>query len=112
MGGTLAAPAIALNACPTYIRINVPISQEPIGSAICGPASDPNEVIIDVDPYEDYLTPENLMYRVNGGPFQTSDKFVVNGEDIYNMTIMDAVTACSFDFQVNCLLVLPIVECR
>ncbi len=107
MGGTLANPAVSLNACPTFVRVNIPVSQEPIAFAICGLGNDPGESLIDVDVFPDYETPENLMYRLNNGVFQTSDIFTVNGGGIYDMTVMDAITACTFSFEVSCLL-LPI----
>ncbi len=109
VGGTLEAPAISLNACPTYVRVNVPINDEPVGEAICGPSPQANnEAIIDVDPMEDYPTIDNLMYRLDNGPFQTNDKFTVNSSGTYALTIMDMETACTYEFEVACSLVLPI----
>jgi len=108
-GGTVANPAVSLNPCATFIRINVPVNPVPEGEAICAPSPEiPDAFRIDVSAIEDYETPENLMYSIDNGPFQSSSEFLVQNTGEYEMAIMDVVSNCMFQFPVGCLQLLPI----
>jgi len=108
-GGTVDMPAVSINPCATYIRINVPVNPIPEGEATCEPTAENPEVFrIDIDPIADYETPENLMYSIDGGPFQVNDKFIVDEAGEYALAIMDAVSACTFNMAVGCARLLPI----
>ncbi len=108
-GGTVDMPAVSLNPCATLIRVNIPVNPVPVSQATC--ASLPNEpdlFRIDITTIEEYETPENLMYSINNGPFQSSSLFVVDEPGDYDLAVMDAVSACNFQLEVGCLKLLPI----
>jgi len=107
-GGTVENPAVSLNPCATFIRVNVPVNPVPVSAATCEQTG-AEEFIIDVDPMDDYETPENLMYRIgDSGPFQTSDQFIVGEDGDYDMTVVDMVSACQYEVPAVCFRQLPI----
>ena len=65
----------------------------------------PNGALIDVYP-TDMSSAGDILYSLNGGPFQSDNRFVVMGEDIadtYIITTMNTVTGCTYEFEADCM---------
>ncbi len=65
----------------------------------------PNGALIDVFPVGT-VSAADLVYSLNGGAFQSDNRFVVMEEDVaedYIITTMNVVTGCTYEFEADCM---------
>jgi len=97
------------NGCTDMVDVTVSFDKgvAPVGAAVCfaTDSMDMAEIIVILP--DTYPTPDNLMYRLDDGVFQRESRFLVRDLSFHNVTIMDIITACTYDVEVNCFL-LPV----
>lgn len=73
----------------------------PLATAVC----DPIDVgaLIDIDLMNNGNNPADVVYSLNDSGFTPNNQFVVTEIGNYDVTAMNTVTGCSFDFVVSCL---------
>ncbi len=105
MGGTLANPAIPINACPVSFTQNVTINALPTATAAC---SENGLISLSniVAPSGDL---NDLTYSIDGTNFGTSSDFTVTADGMYIVTILDNTTGCTAEVTADCLLPLDLI---